>query len=118
MAGDVWSFPVLAGRRFRDEKVDHPTQKPLNLSSRIVQHFSNPGELVLVPFAGSGSEVLAARMAGRHFIAFDLNPDYVEIALGRLRAWDEEGLAPGAAPEVIEASTSPLRRGNGQLPLD
>jgi len=86
LAGDVWRFPVLAGRRFRDEKVDHPTQKPLSISSRIVNHFSNPGDLVVVPFAGSGSECIAARNASRHFIGFELNPDYVAIANRRLNS--------------------------------
>lgn len=84
LAGDVWRFPVLAGRRFRDEKVDHPTQKPLSISSRIVRHFSNPGELVLIPFAGSGSECVAAKSAGRNFLGFELNPDYIAIAQSRL----------------------------------
>jgi len=86
MAGDVWRYPVLAGRRFADEKVDHPTQKPLSISSRIVNHFSNPDELVVVPFAGSGSECVAALSAGRKFIGFELNPDYVAIANQRLCA--------------------------------
>lgn len=89
MAGDVWRFPVLAGRRFRDEKVDHPTQKPLSISSRIIEHFSDPGELVLVPFAGSGSECLAALQAGRRFLGFELNPAYVKIAKDRLAAENE-----------------------------
>lgn len=84
LAGDVWRFPVLAGRRFRDEKVDHPTQKPLSISSRIVQHFSNPGELILIPFAGSGSECVATKAAGRNFLGFELNPDYIAIAQSRL----------------------------------
>ena len=84
LAGDVWRFPVLAGRRFKDEKVDHPTQKPLSISGRIVEHFSDPGELILVPFAGSGSECVAAKIAGRHFIGFELNSDYVKIAKSRL----------------------------------
>ena len=84
MAGDIWSFPTLAGRRFRDEKVDHPTQKPLSISCRIVRHFSNPGDLVLVPFAGSGSECVAAVLEGRRFVGFELNPDYVEIATARV----------------------------------
>lgn len=84
MAGDVWDFPVLAGRRFADEKVDHPTQKPLSISKRIVNHFSNPDELIIVPFAGSGSECVAAKMAKRHFIGFELNPNYVEIANSRI----------------------------------
>ncbi len=84
LAGDVWHFPTLAGRRFRDEKVAHPTQKPLSISSRIVKHFSNEGDLVIVPFAGSGSECLAACMEGRSYIGFELNPEYVTLAEERI----------------------------------
>ena len=84
MAGDVWKFPVLAGRRFRDEKVNHPTQKPLSISRRMVKHFSNPGDTVLVPFVGSGSECVAAAMEDRAYFGYELNPDYVEIARTRI----------------------------------
>lgn len=94
LAGDVWHFPVLAGRRFKDEKVDHPTQKPLSISTRIVEHFSRPGELVLVPFAGSGSECLAAAMSDRRFIGFELNSTYVDIAEKRLSDWWNSRTAP------------------------
>jgi site-specific DNA-methyltransferase (adenine-specific) len=83
-AGDVWQFPTLAGRRFAEERTEHPTQKPLSLSSRIVQHFSNPGELVVVPFVGSGSECAAAVQHGRRFIGAEINPEYVEIARRRI----------------------------------
>ncbi len=86
LAGDVWNFPTLAGRRFRDEKVDHPTQKPLSISERIVKHFSHEGDLVLIPFAGSGSECVAAKKLNRKYIGFELNSDYIEIANGRLTA--------------------------------
>ena len=86
MAGDVWFFPTLAGRRFRDEKVDHPTQKPVSLSTRLVRYFSNPGDTILVPFVGSGSECVAAASEGRGYIGFELNPSYVEIAKKRLVA--------------------------------
>lgn len=91
LAGDVWRFPVLAGRRFRDEKVEHPTQKPLSLTNRIVTHFSDENGLVVVPFAGSGTECVSARAHGRHFASVDINPDYVAIASERLRqtAWGE-----------------------------
>lgn len=85
MAGDVWTFPVLAGRRFRDEKVDHPTQKPLSISRRIVKHFSDPGDTILIPFVGSGTECVAAVMEGRGYVGFELNPDYVAIARERLQ---------------------------------
>ena len=84
IVGDVWTFPVLAGRRFRDEKVDHPTQKPLSISRRLVKHFSNVGDTILVPFVGSGTECVAAVMEGRGYLGFEINPDYVAIARSRL----------------------------------
>jgi site-specific DNA-methyltransferase (adenine-specific)/adenine-specific DNA-methyltransferase len=90
MAGDIWDFPTLAGRRFRDEKVDHPTQKPLSISRRIVAHFSNHEDVVLVPFLGSGSECVAAAIEGRRFLGFELNPDYIEIAEGRIAQLSEQ----------------------------
>lgn len=85
MAGDVWRFPVLAGRRFANEKVEHPTQKPLSISLRIIKHFSNPGDLVVIPFAGSGSECVAAKMESRNFISYELNPTYIKLANKRLK---------------------------------
>ena len=90
MAGDVWSFPTLAGRRFRDEKVDHPTQKPLSISRRIVKHFSNDGDVVVVPFAGSGTECVAAAIEGRRWLGFELNRSYIRLAEDRLRTLEEE----------------------------
>lgn len=84
LAGDVWDFPVLAGKRFAKEKVNHPTQKPMSISSRIVEHFSNPGDNVLVPFVGSGSECVAATISNRNYTGFELNPEYIEIAQKRL----------------------------------
>ncbi len=82
----MWSFPTLAGKRFQDERVDHPTQKPLKLTNRIVKHFSAPGSLVVVPFVGSGTECLSALQLGRHFLGCEINPEYVELARGRLTA--------------------------------
>lgn len=109
LAGDVWQFPTLAGRRFRDEKVDHPTQKPLSLSRRIVKHFSNPGELVLVPFAGSGTECLAALMEGRFYLGFEINPTYIEIANERIQNWKSEQCQPSLQP------TSDSQKAQGNL---
>jgi site-specific DNA-methyltransferase (adenine-specific)/adenine-specific DNA-methyltransferase len=88
LAGDVWRFPTLAGRRFRNEKVNHPTQKPLSLSRRIVKHFSNEGDLIIVPFAGSGSECLAALMENRKFIGFEINSAYIAISKKRIQNWE------------------------------
>jgi DNA modification methylase len=94
-AGDVWRFPTLAGRRFSAERTPHPTQKPLSLSRRIVEHFSNPGEMVLVPFVGSGSECVAALETGRRFVGAEINPAYAEIARSRLA---------NASPQLFEVA--------------
>jgi DNA modification methylase len=83
-AGDVWHIPTLAGRRFAAERVQHPTQKPLAISQRLVKHFSNPGELVFVPFVGSGSECVAAVQLGRAYLGAEVNEKYVKIARQRL----------------------------------
>ena len=88
-AGDVWRFPTLAGRRFADERTAHPTQKPLALSRRLIEHFSDVGDLVVIPFVGSGSECVAALELGRHFVGAEINPSYVAIARGRI-----EGVSP------------------------
>lgn len=85
LAGDVWSIPVLAGRRFKDERVNHPTQKPLAICDRIIKHFSNERDLVLIPFAGSGSECVSAKNNQRNFIGFELNQEYINLANKRLQ---------------------------------
>ncbi|MCX6751080.1 MAG: site-specific DNA-methyltransferase, partial [Candidatus Pacearchaeota archaeon] len=85
LAGDVWYIPVLAGRRFKSERVAHPTQKPLAICDRIIKHFSNKGDLVLIPFAGSGSECVSAKNNHRNFIGFELNPIYISLANKRLK---------------------------------
>ena len=85
LAGDVWYIPVLAGKSFRNERVEHPTQKPLAICDRIINHFSNKGDLVLVPFAGSGSECVSAKKNKRDFIGFELNQKYIKIAQNRLK---------------------------------
>jgi len=88
LAGDVWNIPVLAGKRFESERIKHPTQKPLAICNRIINHFSNKGGLVLVPFAGSGSECVSAKSNGRDFIGIELNANYLKIANKRLQKVD------------------------------
>ncbi len=63
----------------------HPTTKPLALMSELVSLFSDPDELILDPFIGSGSTLVAARMLGRRGIGWELNQEYFDIACRRLR---------------------------------
>jgi len=84
-AGDVWHIPTLAGRRFAQERVSHPTQKPLAISQRLVRYFSNVNDLVFVPFVGSGSECVAAVQLGRAYLGAELNEEYVKLSHKRIR---------------------------------
>ncbi len=63
---------------------DHPTEKPLADIRRIVLVSSNPGDLVLDPFMGSGTTAVAAKATGRRFIGFDKSAEYVRMARHRL----------------------------------
>ncbi len=84
---DVIKVPALAGGAGAKERVDHPTQKPLALCERLLKSCSQPADagFVLVPFAGSGSECVAAAALGLPFVGIELNPTYVALARGRLR---------------------------------
>lgn len=83
---------------------DHPTEKPLEMITRIVRVSSNPGDLVLDPFMGSGTTAAACVRAGRRFVGFDTSPEYVRMAQKRIADAAREvgagagaGVGPGAS---------------------
>ena len=82
--GNVWEYPrIMPNHR---EATKHPTQKPEKLSERILSASSSPGDLVLIPFAGSGTEIVSCMKKKRDFIAAENNSVYVrEIILPRLQ---------------------------------
>ena len=63
----------------------HPTEKPVALAAHFIMLHSLPGHLVLDPFAGTGSTLLAAKNLGRRAIGIEIEPKYCEIAVKRLR---------------------------------
>ncbi|MCK4873262.1 MAG: site-specific DNA-methyltransferase [Phycisphaerales bacterium] len=69
----------------RHRATSHPTEKPLVFIERLVQVSSNPGDLVLDPFMGSGTTAVACKRFGRRFVGFELNRDYLKMANQRLR---------------------------------
>jgi DNA modification methylase len=81
-----WVIPVCRGpERMKDEgQRAHSTQKPEELLYRIIIATSGPGDLVLDPFAGSGTSAVVAKRLGRNFLGFELNSSYVAMALKRL----------------------------------
>ncbi len=73
---------VLTGR-YTGNRL-HPTQKPVELLATFIRAYSRPGEIVLDPFAGSGSTAVAAHQLNRHFIAIELMQKYADAAKNRL----------------------------------
>ena len=66
----------------------HPTQKPVELMSWLIEKFSDEGQTVLDPFAGSGTTAVAAESAGRRWICIERDPDYYAKAVDRVLALD------------------------------
>ena len=62
----------------------HPTQKPVPSLKPVIEAFTRPGEVVLDPFCGSGSTLLAAKILGRRYIGIELDAEYAKTARGRL----------------------------------
>lgn len=63
---------------------NHPCPKPLNLIEKLVDIFSNVGDLIFDPFMGSGTTLLAAKRLGRKAIGIEMNKEYCDIAIQRL----------------------------------
>ena len=70
---------------------EHPTEKPRRLMSEIIADFTNPGELILDPFMGSGTTGVAAVMAGRRFIGIEMSERYFDIACKRIEDAQRQG---------------------------
>lgn len=68
----------------KEQKGDHPTAKPLPMVSNWVRLFTNPGDLILDPFAGSGTTLKAAKSEGRKAIGVELDEAYCEVIAKRL----------------------------------
>jgi site-specific DNA-methyltransferase (adenine-specific) len=83
---DVIKIPALAGGSGVNERVDHPTQKPLILCDKLIRSCkqSDKDGYVLVPFAGSGSECLAAKNLNLPFIGIEINEEYIKLINKRL----------------------------------
>ncbi len=79
---DVWQIPYLNAKA--KERVGYPTQKPILLLERIIQMASNESDLMLDPFCGSGTTLVAASLLNRRSIGIDISSDAIEISQSRL----------------------------------
>lgn len=98
-----WSIPLATGReriKVNGAKA-HPTQKPEALLYRVILSSSNPGDVILDPFFGSGTTGAVAKRLGRHYIGIERDPAYIKVALERIAAVE---------PAPAEALTLPDKR--------
>lgn len=83
---NVYKGKVVVGFACANGEVrEHPTQKPEWLMGAIIQQHTNPGDLIVDPFSGSGTTLVAAKHAGRRAVGVELNERYCEAAAKRLR---------------------------------
>jgi DNA modification methylase len=81
-APDFWQIPTINNQA--KERVGYPTQKPEALLERIIGSSSRPGEVVLDPFCGSGTTLVAAQRLGRRWVGIDSSDEAIDIARERL----------------------------------
>lgn len=75
----VWAFPAESAR-----KIGHPAPFPTELPYRLIQLYTFEDDVVLDPFMGSGQTALAALKCRRHYVGYEINPDYVRLAEKRI----------------------------------
>jgi DNA modification methylase len=96
---DVWSIPPESARR-----VGHPAPFPVELPEQLIRLYTYAGDLVLDPFMGSGSALVAAARLGRRYCGYDLDDGYVDIARRRVaevRPVSTSTAADGRAADVL-----------------
>ena len=102
---DTWYFARVCGT-FKERTGWHTCQMPERLLGRIIDACSNLGELVLDPFAGSGTTLAAAKKLGRHFLGYELSKQYARQTAKRLSEIKAGDLLAGAADPVVSAPST------------
>jgi modification methylase len=79
-----WTKSVWTMNPESAKKIGHPAPFPIELPDRLIQLYTFKGDIILDPFMGSGTTAMAALQAGRKYVGYDNNPDYVKLAEGRI----------------------------------
>ena len=80
---DIWDIPNV--KAMHVEKTDHPCQFPVAIPRRLIKALTDPGDLILDPFMGSGTTGVAALLEGRRFVGAELMKKYYDISVDRLK---------------------------------
>ena len=88
IARAVWGQATVPGESVwemtTESTVAHPAPFPVELPKRVIALYTQPGDVVLDPFMGSGSTAIAAKLAGRHYVGYELSSEYCALAQARL----------------------------------
>ena len=91
-AKHVWNYPkksiysnLIVAKKVPISDRYHPAQKPIELTTFLISLLSQPGDVILDPFCGSGSTLVSAEILGRPFLGIDRDPEYVKITKRRVR---------------------------------
>lgn len=106
---DTWYFPRVCGT-FKERAGWHGCQMPEQLLGRIIRACSHPGELVLDPFAGSGTTLVVAKKLGRRWLGYELSAEYAAQARARLEAASAGQALEGAEEPRVSAPATPAGR--------
>ncbi len=99
---DVWDIAPESAQRVR-----HPAPFPLELPRRLIDLYTYEDDLVLDPFMGSGTTLVASVLGGRQPVGYDLDPDYVELARSRVAAAASDSLPVPSASQKTHNTTQP-----------
>ncbi len=105
---DTWYFPRVAGT-FKERAGFHGCQMPEQLLGRIVRASSNSGDIVVDPFAGSGTTLAVAKKLGRRFLGCELSPEYAQRATARVGEVQTGQPLDGAAEPRVSAPATPAK---------
>lgn len=105
---DTWNISRVCGT-FKERAGFHGCQMPEQVLGRILRACSNPGDLVLDPFAGSGTTLVVARKLGRTPLGFELSPDYADRARARVAAAEVGQPLEGAEEPHVAARSKPRK---------
>lgn len=114
---DTWYFARVAGT-FKERAGFHSCQMPERLLERIIRACSNPDDVVLDPFAGSGSTLVVAKKLGRRWVGFETSAEYVRHANARIAAVRAGDAIDGPEDPLTSAPSTPLGRDRQRMAVD
>lgn len=111
---NIWQYPGASGfsKTRKQDLSDHPAVKPVALVADAIRDATKPGDLVLDPFGGSGTTLIAAEVTRRHAALIEIEPKYADVTLRRFQ--EQTGVEPVLLPDRIPLSVVRTERNTNQ----